>query len=71
MRLATALAMSVHDGEPVIDVLCPLGPLPRFSSDREMLANLIGQLGDLKLRGALRQGRSVESIHRLLTDSRQ
>ena len=71
MRLATALAMSVHDGGPVIDVLCPLGPLPGFSSDREMLANLIGQLGDLKLRGALRQRRSVESIHRLLTDSRQ
>ncbi len=71
MRMATPLAMNVPDGEPVIDVLCLLVPLPGFSSDWELLAGLIQQLGDLSLRGALRQAGNVESIHRLLTDSRQ
>ena len=71
MRMATPLAMNVPDGEPVTDVLCLLVPLPGFSSDRELLASLIKQLGDIRLRGALRQAHNVESIHRLLTDSRQ
>ena len=71
MRMATPLAMDVPDGEPVTDVLCLLVPLPGFSSDRELLARLIDQLGDLRLRGALREAHNVESIHRLLTDSRQ
>lgn len=69
MRMATPLAMDGPDGEPVIDVLCLLVPLPGFSSDWDLLASLIEQLRDLQLRGALRQAHNVESIHRLLTDS--
>lgn len=67
MRTATPLAMNAPDGEPVVDVLCLLVPLPGFASDRELLARLIGQLGDARWRGALRQARCAESIHRLLT----
>ena len=71
MRTATPLAMNAPDGEPVIDVLCLLVPLPGFSSDWELLARLIDELSDLKLRVALRQARDVASIHRLLTDGLQ
>ena len=71
LRMATPLALNVPDGEPVIDVLCLLVPLPGFSSDWELLARLIDELSDLKLRVALRQARDVASIHRLLTDGLQ
>ena len=71
MRMATPLAMNGPDGEPVIDVLCLLVPPPGFASDWELLTSLTEQLGDLRLRGALRQARNVKSIHRLLTERRK